>query len=152
MDGRLPDGPDAGRPDESRAPGRRVLVVDDNEVSSESLALILQLEGYEVRAAADGESAMAIARAFGPGVILSDLGLPGIDGHELARRLLRDPEVAAGLRLLVAVTGRSDAEALRCSREAGYARHLVKPIDPEVILALLASIEWHEAPAAAEVP
>lgn len=131
------------------APRCRVLVVDDNTISAESLALILKLEGYESRAAYDGESALEVVRAFRPEAILADLGLPGIDGHELARRVRRDPDLSAGLRLLIALTGRAGAEARQRSREVGFDHHLVKPIDPEVILALLSSLEWREVRVAA---
>jgi CheY-like chemotaxis protein len=132
------------------ASGRRVLVVDDNDTSAHSLALILQLEGYEVRVADDGESALGVVRTFRPEAVLSDIGLPGIDGHELARRIRQDRDLSASLKLLAAVTGYAGAEARRRSREAGFDRHLVKPIDPEAILALLASLEWREEPVAFE--
>ena len=128
---------------------RRVLVVDDNEISAQCLELILQMEGYEVRVARDGESALDVARAFRPEIVLADIGLPGIDGHELARRIRRDPELCAGLSLLAALTGHTGPEARRRAREAGFDRHLAKPFDPEYILALLASLEWCEEPAAA---
>lgn len=130
------------------SPTRRVLVVDDDKTSAQSLAMVLQLEGYEVRIAYDGESALAVARAFRPEAILADHGLPGIDGCELARRIRRDVALSAGLGLLAAVTGRDEPEARRRSREAGFDQHLVKPIDPEVILVLLASLEWREGPIA----
>jgi CheY-like chemotaxis protein len=128
------------------APRRRVLVVDDNDTVAECLALILELEGYEVRVASDGESALAAVRAFRPGAVLADIGLPGIDGHELARRIRQDRDLSEDLKLLAAVTGDGEPEARRRSREAGFDRHIVKPIDPEWILALLASLEWREEP------
>lgn len=159
MDERVrPDGEDPRieavrpRPEVRR---HRVLVVDDNDITAQSLALILTLEGYEARVASDGESALEVARAFRPQAILADIGLPGIDGHELALRIRRDGELCAGLKLLAALTGRGGAESRRRSREVGFDHHLVKPVDPEVILALLASLEWHEEPvptAAADLP
>lgn len=132
------------RPDDVGPTVRRILVVDDDPTSAQGLALILRHEGYEVQTAADGESALELAAAFGPEAILSDLDLPGIDGHELARRLRHNRSITARLRILVAVTGQSEPEVRRRSREAGFARHLVKPIDPEAILALLDSIAWQE--------
>jgi DNA-binding response OmpR family regulator len=132
-------------------PRRRVLVVDDDATSAESLALILRFEGYDAQTASDGESALRVARTFRPEAVLSDIGLPGIDGHELARRMRRDREVSAGLKLLAAITGQGEPEVRRCSREAGFDRLLVKPVDPEVILALLASLEWREEPVAARI-
>lgn len=129
-------------------PRLRVLVVDDDRDSADSLALILRLEGYDPRVARDGESALELARTFRPEAVLTDIGLPGIDGHELARRILQDRDLSAGLKLLAALTGQGEPEARARSREAGIAHHLVKPIDPEVILALLASLEWGDDPAA----
>jgi CheY-like chemotaxis protein len=131
-------------------PRPRVVVVDDNQISAQTLALILRLEGYEVRVAYDGESALEVVREFGPEVVLSDIGLPGIDGHELARRLRRDGRLSAGLRLLAALTGEGGAEARRRARESGFDHHFAKPFDPEAILALLASLEWREEPVAVE--
>ena len=92
-------------------PRRRVLIVNDDETSAHSLALILRLEGYDAQAAPDGESALRVARAFRPEAVLSDIGLPGIDGHELARRMRRDRDLSAGLKLLAAVTGEGEPEA-----------------------------------------
>jgi CheY-like chemotaxis protein len=150
MDERVPVGGGAPHPEPTPGrdgpPRRRVLVVDDNETSAQCLALILGLEGYEARAVYDGESALEIARSFRPDIVLTDIGLPGIDGHELARRIRRDRELCAGLKLLAAVTGQAGAEARSRSREVGFDHHFVKPIDPETILALIASLEWHQAP------
>ncbi len=71
-----------------------------------------------------------------------DIGLPGMDGYEVARRLRQNAELAAGIALLVAVTGYAEDEARRRSREAGFDHHLVKPVDPDGVLTLLASLEW----------
>jgi signal transduction histidine kinase/ActR/RegA family two-component response regulator len=121
---------------------RRVLVVDDNDTAAQSMAMILKLEGYEVQIAYDGETALQVARTFRPEAVLTDIGLPGIDGHELARRIRQDPDLSASVAFLAAVTGYAEAEARRRSREAGFDHHLVKPVDPEAVLALLASLEW----------
>jgi signal transduction histidine kinase/CheY-like chemotaxis protein len=126
------------------ATAHRVLVVDDNTLSAQSMALILKLEGYEVQIAYDGESALQAVRSFRPEAVLMDIGLPGIDGHEVAWRLRQAPNLGSGIRLLVAVTGFADAEARHRSHEAGFDHHLVKPVDPEDVLALLASLEWAE--------
>jgi CheY-like chemotaxis protein len=101
------------------------------------MALILKLEGYDVRIAYDGESALEAVRSFRPEAVLMDISLPGIDGHEVARRLRQDPDLASGIGLLVAVTGHAEPEVRRRSREAGFDHHLVKPVDPEGVLALL---------------
>jgi CheY-like chemotaxis protein/two-component sensor histidine kinase len=123
-------------------PARRVLVVDDNTSAAQSMAMILKLEGYDVQLAFDGVTGLEAVRAFHPTVILMDIGLPGIDGYEMARRIRQDPELNAGLDLLAAVTGYAEPEARRRSKEAGFDHHLVKPVDPEAVLALLASLEW----------
>jgi signal transduction histidine kinase/ActR/RegA family two-component response regulator len=119
-------------------PARRVLVVDDNTSAAQSMAMILKLEGFDVQVAFDGESGLEAARAFHPAAILMDIGLPGIDGYELARRIRQDPQLNSGLAMLAAVTGYAEPEARRRSREAGFDQHLVKPVDPESVLALLA--------------
>jgi CheY-like chemotaxis protein len=131
-------------------PRRRVLVVDDDDTSAQALALILRLDGYEVRVARDAASALRAVRAFRPEAVLSDIGLPEIDGHELARRIRRDRDLSAGLKLLAAVTGQGEPEDRSRSREAGFDRHILKPFDPEMILALLASLEWREEPVVVE--
>ncbi len=141
------DQPSLDRPDPACLAVRRVLVVDDDPFSAQGLALILSHEGYEVQTAADGESALVIAAAFEPDAILSDLDLPGINGHELARQVCRHPAIGSRLRILVAVSGQSEADVRQRSREAGFDRHFAKPVDPEAILALLASIVWEGEPA-----
>ena len=121
---------DAGRP------GRRVLVVDDNLDSAETIALMAQLWGHDVRTAHDGQAALEMAADYRPEVVLLDIGLPGMDGFEVARRL-REQEWMAGV-MLVAMTGYGQEEDRRRSREVGFDHHMVKPIDPGVLQALLA--------------
>jgi signal transduction histidine kinase/ActR/RegA family two-component response regulator len=137
------------------APAKRILVVDDNDTSAESLAMVLKFEGHDVRVAYDGGIALETATSFRPQVVLLDIGLPGMDGYEVARRLRRDPTVAADIALLVAVTGYAEDEARRASTEAGFDHHLVKPVDPDEVLAVLASLDWEGAanrPEASDVP
>ena len=118
------------------AEGRRVLVVDDNEDVGREPGDAAAAAGHEVRVAHDGPAALAQADEFGPDVVLLDIGLPGMDGCEVARRL-RAP--AAGREaLLVAVTGCGQDEDRRRSREAGFDHHLVKPADLRVLDELLA--------------
>ncbi len=131
-----------GRKEQSRAPALRVLVVDDNVSSAQSLAMVLKLDGHEVQVTHDGGGALEAVRRFHPEVVLMDIGLPGMDGYEVARRLRQDAELAAGIALLAAVTGYAEDEARRRSREVGFDHHLVKPVDPDGVLALLASLEW----------
>jgi len=112
-----------------------VMVVDDNADSSESLAVLLRLSGHEVEVAANGESALALADTFRPQVVLLDLGLPGMDGFEVARRLRARPELAA--TRLIAITGYGQARDREATAAAGFERHLTKPVDVDSLLALL---------------
>jgi CheY-like chemotaxis protein len=108
------------------------LVVDDNRDIAESLGETLSELGYDVRVAYDGITALALARTFRPAVCLVDIGLPGIDGYELARRLRRMPELPADLRL-IAITGYGGEADRRSSEKAGFTAHIVKPISLEVL-------------------
>lgn len=105
----------------------RVLIVDDNIDAAESLAALLRLSGHEPRSAYGGPAALEAARSFRPQAILLDLGLPGLDGYEVARRLRADPLTAHCL--LVAVSGYSQPEDQARAREAGFNHHLAKPAD-----------------------
>jgi CheY-like chemotaxis protein len=119
-----------------RCAARRVLVVDDNEDVAESLALYLGLTGHEVRTAANGAEALQAAREFRPEAIILDIGLPGLDGREVARRLRRDPDLASAV--LLAVTGYAGEVQGQLCREAGFDAYLAKPADPEEVRRLLA--------------
>jgi CheY-like chemotaxis protein/anti-sigma regulatory factor (Ser/Thr protein kinase) len=141
--------PSPAREDGASAPSRRVLVVDDNVSSAQSLAMVLKLEGYDVQVTHDGAVVIESVRRFRPEVVLMDIGLPGMDGYQLARRLRQEQDLRTGIALLVAVTGYAEDEARRRSREAGFDHHLVKPIDPDALLALLSSLEWAESTAEA---
>ena len=116
----------------------RVLVVDDNKDAAESLALLLQLKGHDVLLAHDGPSALATARERRPEVVFLDIGLPRMDGYEVARQMRRQDE--DGPALLVAMTGYGQDEDRRRSRDAGFDRHLVKPVDLEHVEDLLAEL------------
>jgi DNA-binding response OmpR family regulator len=121
-------------PTEHRPAARRVLVVDDDADAAESLALFLSLTGNEVRTAADGLAAVRLAREFRPHAVVLDLGLPGIDGCEVARRLRREAELAGVV--LVALTGYSGDAS--CCLEAGFDCLFVKPTDPREVQKALA--------------
>ena len=108
------------------AKARRILVVDDNVDSAESLADVLRLSGHEVRTARDGTAALQAARAAAPDVVLLDIGLPGMSGYEVAREL-RSAHGAG--TLLVALTGYGQPEDHLRSQKAGFDLHLVKPVD-----------------------
>lgn len=111
----------------STAAGRRILVVDDNLDSAESLAMLLDLQGHEVSTAPDGPAAIATALSFRPEVIFLDIGLPGMDGYEVARRLRSEPDLDG--TVLIAMTGYGRDEDVQRAMEAGFDRHLVKPLD-----------------------
>jgi CheY-like chemotaxis protein len=113
------------------------VIVDDNQDAADSLRLILSLHGYEVRVAYTGPEGMRLAQEWLPDVALCDIGLPGLDGYELAIAL-RQESATAQVRL-IAVTGYDSDAARRRSREVGFERHLVKPVDPGELLELLAS-------------
>ena len=124
--------------------GKRVLVVDDNIDAAESIAVFLRLEGHEVRTVSDGPQAVAIAQVFAPQVAVVDIGLPGMNGYEVARRLRQ--KGADGPALLIALTGYGQKEDRNRSMEAGFDHHFVKPADPRIIQSAIAN--WR-APASA---
>jgi PAS domain S-box-containing protein len=109
------------------APGKRVLVVDDNEDAAEMMSLVLAQRGHDVRVATDGLAALSLIEDFRPEVAVLDLGLPLLDGYELAARL-RD-RLAGELEQLIAVTGYGQPEDRARTQAAGFDRHLVKPVD-----------------------
>ena len=119
------------------APPRRILLVDDDRDSTSMLARLLAARGYEVRAATDGPSALEVAREFVPEVVLLDLGLPGMDGLEVARHLRTLPGSEAAT--LLALTGREDDDTRRLAAEAGFRRLLVKPIGIADLIRALAN-------------
>jgi CheY-like chemotaxis protein len=115
---------------------RRVLVVEDNLDTVHTLARLLQEMGHVVDYAINGYAAMELAKRFKPDFILVDLGLPGMDGFELCRRLKRE-EVLAGTRF-IAITGYAQEEYRQRAKDAGFDLHFLKPIDPRVLEQLLA--------------
>jgi signal transduction histidine kinase/DNA-binding response OmpR family regulator len=111
--------------------GRRVLVVDDNVDAAESTAAFLRLEGHEVKTVADGQQALASLKVFDPHVIVLDIGLPGLDGFEVARRLRARGDTSHAL--LIAVTGYGQREDRQRASQAGFDYYFVKPTDPREI-------------------
>ena len=113
----------------------RVLVVDDNKDSAETLSMLLQILGNDVSSAFDGEQALEMVKELKPDVVLLDIGLPKLNGYEVAKLIRLEPW---GHRaLLVAITGWGQTEDKALSREAGFDHHLVKPVDPDALLKLM---------------
>jgi PAS domain S-box-containing protein len=116
---------------------RRILIADDNQDAADSLSMLLELAGHEVRVAHFGRAALSLAQVFRPDVGLLDIGLPDLSGHEVAQSLRREPW-AAGIRLF-AVTGWGSENDRQRALEAGFDHHLTKPIDPQELEELIAS-------------
>ncbi|VTT98761.1 multi-sensor hybrid histidine kinase : Chemotaxis protein methyltransferase CheR OS=Chondromyces apiculatus DSM 436 GN=CAP_7340 PE=4 SV=1: PAS_4: GAF_2: HisKA: HATPase_c: Response_reg [Gemmataceae bacterium] len=137
----LPPGADradrGARPEPAPTANRRLLIVDDNIDSAESMAELLALFGHNVRTAHDGRAALTAARDLRPEVILLDIGLPGLDGYEVARRIRQNPELHS--TTLIAMTGYGQDEDRRKTREAGFDHHLVKPVDVDELCRILRS-------------
>jgi signal transduction histidine kinase/ActR/RegA family two-component response regulator len=130
-----PSAPDAAAGANASTATHRILIVDDNRDAADSLAVLLRLQGHEVQVAYDGVIALAVAATFRPEIVLLDIGLPGMSGYEVAHRLRQEP--ASAEVLLVAVTGYCQEEDRRRSQEAGFNAHLVKPVCPDTLHALL---------------
>jgi CheY-like chemotaxis protein len=116
----------------------RVLIIEDNHATADSLRLLLDLRGHEVRVAYDGLAGVLAAREQPPDVVLCDIGLPGLDGYGVAAALRDHPATAAAR--LIAITAYGSDEARRRSQQVGFDRHFVKPVDPQVLLAMLAAL------------
>jgi CheY-like chemotaxis protein len=121
---------------------RRILIVDDNRDARELLRTILELDGHQVQDAAEAGHAVRIAAEWAPDVALIDIGLPEVDGYEVARRIRK--RLGNAIRL-IALTGYGDDEARRLSADAGFDEHLVKPVDPDVLRDLLAEAAGRSA-------
>ena len=136
--------PPAPKPDQIESRGRRVLVVDDNVDAAESTAAFLRLEGHEVKTVADGPQALASLNVFDPHVVVLDIGLPGLDGFEVARRLRGRGN--ASDTLLIAVTGYGQREDRLRASEAGFDYYFVKPTNPREIHGAIERGRGSEAP------
>jgi two-component system, chemotaxis family, CheB/CheR fusion protein len=117
------------------SPRRRILVVDDNEDAVTMMAIILRSKGYDVATARDGTAALEIATSFQPELVVLDIGLPEIDGYEVARRLRKLPALA-GI-FIIALSGYGTEHDRQRARDAGFNHHLTKPVAPAVLLDLL---------------
>jgi len=118
-----------------RQKNARVLLVEDNPDAAESLAMLLEVLGHRVRTVGDGVAAMDAARANIPDVMLVDIGLPGMDGYEVARCVRRDPDLKH--IVLVALTGYGGDEDKKKAMAVGFDYHLVKPVSPEALQGLV---------------
>jgi PAS domain S-box-containing protein len=126
------------RPPEVARVAVRVLIVDDNVDAAASLSLLLQLGGHTTRVAHSGPEALRAAAEFKPDIVLLDLGLPGMNGYEVARTIRARPEL--GLPFLAAVTGWGSPEDRLKSKESGFDEHLTKPVDISMIELLLTTL------------
>jgi len=132
------DGPVVEAAATARGPRHRILVVDDNTDAAESLAEMLTLLGHEARTAHDGAAGIAAVAEFRPDLVLMDLGMPGLNGYEAARRIRAEPR--GDEPFLVALTGWGSDEDRRRTREAGFDRHLVKPVGLDSLQRLIADV------------
>jgi CheY-like chemotaxis protein len=135
-----PARPQARRESERTAPAasRRILVVDDERLSAASWGRLLRIAGHEIRTAHDGLEAVEVVDEFRPDVVLLDIGLPKMNGYEVAHRIRHQPW-GQGM-VLIALTGWGQDTDRHRSQAAGFDHHLVKPVDPSVLLHLLASL------------
>jgi len=127
---------------ESRA--MRALVVDDNQDAADSLAALLEIEGFDVRTAYDGDNAVQAVQRAAPDMIVMDLGMPGMDGYDTARAI-RGLAGSAGI-LMIALTGWGQSDARRRTLEAGFDHHLVKPVELEQLVRLAAQRQPQASP------
>ena len=118
--------------------GHRILVVDDNVDAAETMVMLLDLSGHDARAAFGGQEALDLALSFRPDVVFLDIGLPGMNGYEVARRLLAYPATAT--TKLIALTGWGTEDDIRKSKMAGFHAHLTKPVDPEAVESMLTTL------------
>jgi PAS domain S-box-containing protein len=146
-EGDTPPGTDANAPHPQRT-GRRVLIADDNEDAANSLGMLLELAGHQVRIAHGGLAALKIAAEFRPDAVLLDIGMPDLNGYDTARALRAAP---GGTDLeLIALTGWGHPDDKNRAAEAGFDRHLTKPVDPAELEALLSVTEFRSGAARLE--
>lgn len=117
---------------------KRVLVVDDNKDAAESMSMLLEMWGHRVLYAYDGPTALETARKWQPEAVFLDIGLPGMDGYQVAERLRELPKGKDAI--LIAITGYGQEDDRRRSRRAGIDHHLVKPVAPDALRSLIDSL------------
>jgi CheY-like chemotaxis protein len=123
---------------ESTAPTRRILVVDDNADVAESLAMLVRLFNHQVMTIYTGRGALAAAVTFLPQIVFLDIGMPEMDGCDVAKRLREIPELSG--TVLVALTGWGGEPNHRRAKEAGFDHYLLKPTEPSTIMQILAGL------------
>jgi CheY-like chemotaxis protein len=119
----------------SLGPGRRIMIVDDNKDAGDALAMLLELAAHEVRVTYSGRGALTLAQTFRPEVAFIDIGMPDLNGYEVAQALRREPW-GAQIRL-VALTGWGQHDDRERAKDAGFDRHITKPVDSAAIEPLL---------------
>lgn len=120
---------------------KRLLVVDDNKDAAQSMSMLLEMWGHEVAFAYDGPSALERAEQWRPQAVFLDIGLPGMDGYEVAQRLRSLPQARDAV--LIAITGYGQDEDRMRSQRAGIDHHLVKPVAPDALRSLIDSLQLH---------
>jgi CheY-like chemotaxis protein len=120
---------------------RRLLVVDDNKDAAESMSMLLEMWGHQVVFAYDGPSALETAEQWQPEAVFLDIGLPGMDGYEVAERMRELPQGKAAV--LIAITGYGQDDDRLRSLRAGIDHHLVKPVAPDALRSLIDSLQVH---------
>jgi CheY-like chemotaxis protein len=118
----------------AHGPSRRVLVVDDNQDVANSFAVVLSSLGHEVQTVYDGQAALEAVNRFAPEVVFLDIGLPGMDGYTVARRLRKTHQNSL---MLVALTGYGQEKDIQRAKAAGFDHHILKPVTQDVLETLL---------------
>jgi len=121
------------------SPSLRILIADDNADAAQSLAMLLRMFGHDVKTALDGESALTLAITYQPQAMVLDIGLPRMNGYDLARKIRTTPEIASSL--LIAYSGFGQSDDKQRARDAGFDHHLTKPAAIQDLTILLTPLQ-----------